>query len=151
MNQKKSMRLSPAWCKQTHTYIYNEYKFVYNENQRGCPLLGANKYTHIYIYQVYMCIYIIHLFETMVSKAWPSSSVFFKIIKIIFPGLSISWILKVFRFILRSILKTLNFNIMLLKFRNQIKTFLKNLSHNLENLIYFIFYFLKKKLPCWFN
>ena len=31
--------------------------FIHKEKQRGCPLLGANKYTHIYIY-------IIYLFET---------------------------------------------------------------------------------------
>ena len=50
---------------------------IYKEKQRGCPLLGENKYTHIYIYQIYMCIYMIYLFETIVSKAWPSLSVFF--------------------------------------------------------------------------
>ena len=32
---------------------------VNKEKQRGCPLLGANKYTHINIYQIYMCIYIV--------------------------------------------------------------------------------------------
>ena len=42
-----------------------ERKFFYKEKQRGCPLLGANRYTHIYIYQLYMCIYIIYLFETI--------------------------------------------------------------------------------------
>ena len=31
-----------------------------------------------------MCIYIIYSFESIVSKAWPPSSVFFKIINIIF-------------------------------------------------------------------
>ena len=30
--------------------------------QRGCPLLGANKYTHMYIKYIYICIYIIYLF-----------------------------------------------------------------------------------------
>ena len=77
---------------------------IRKEKQRGCPQLGTNKYTHTYISDI------IYLFETIVSKAWPSSSVFFKIINIIFPGVSISWILKVFRFILgnyASILKTL--------------------------------------------
>ena len=74
----------------------------HKEEQRG-PLLGANKYTHIlYIKYIYMCIYIIYLFETIVSKAWPPPSVFFKIINIIFHGFTISWILKVFRFTLVS-------------------------------------------------
>ena len=49
-------------------------KKIHKEKQRGCPLLGANRYTHIY--QLYMWIYIIYLFETIVSKAWPPSSVF---------------------------------------------------------------------------
>ena len=41
--------------------IFFNYDFVYKEKQRGCPLLGANRYTHIY--QLYMCIYIIYLFD----------------------------------------------------------------------------------------
>ena len=36
------------------------------EKQRGCPLLGANRYTHIY--PLYMCIYIIYLFESSLFK-----------------------------------------------------------------------------------
>ena len=44
---------------------------------------------HTYIYQIYMCLDIIYLFETIVSKAWPSSLVFFKIINIIFHAVSI--------------------------------------------------------------
>ena len=50
--------------------------FIHKEKQRGCPLLGANRYTHIYITAIYVYIYIIYLFETIVSKAWPPSSVF---------------------------------------------------------------------------
>ena len=56
----------------------------HKEKQRGCSLLDANKHTHIYIkyiYSIYIyvwCIvYIIYLFETIVSKAWPSLSVFY--------------------------------------------------------------------------
>ena len=30
--------------------------FIHKEKQRGCPLLGANRYTHIYI--SYICVYI---------------------------------------------------------------------------------------------
>ena len=74
----------------------------HKERQRGSPLLGANKYTHIYIKCICVYIGIIYLFETIVSKAWPSSSVFFKIINIIFHVVTISWILKVFRFALVS-------------------------------------------------
>ena len=45
-------------------HLYNS-NFKHKEKQRGCPLLGANKYTHIYIkyiyYQTnkYMCVYLI--------------------------------------------------------------------------------------------
>ena len=46
-------------------------------NERDRPLLGENRYTHIYISAIYVYIYIIYLFETIVSKAWPPSSVFF--------------------------------------------------------------------------
>ena len=34
-------------------------KKVHKEKQRGCPLLGANRYTHIYI--SYICVYILFL------------------------------------------------------------------------------------------
>ena len=33
---------------------------IYKEKQRGCPLLGANRYTHIYI--SYICVYILFIF-----------------------------------------------------------------------------------------
>ena len=32
---------------------------IYKEKQRGCPLLGANRYTHIYI--SYICVYILFI------------------------------------------------------------------------------------------
>ena len=41
---------------------------IHKVKQRSCPLLDANKHTIKYM---------IYLFETIVSKAWPSSSVFF--------------------------------------------------------------------------
>ena len=28
--------------------------FIHKEKQRGCPLLGANRYTHIYISYIYI-------------------------------------------------------------------------------------------------
>ena len=34
---------------------------THKEKQRGCPLLGANRYTHIYISYIYMCIYILFI------------------------------------------------------------------------------------------
>ena len=34
--------------------------FIHKEKQRGCPLLGSNRYTHIYI--SYICVYIYYLF-----------------------------------------------------------------------------------------
>ena len=40
----------------------NEYINIYfrhKEKQRGCPLLGANRYTHIYI--SYICVYILFI------------------------------------------------------------------------------------------
>ena len=46
-------------------------EIVYKEKERGFPLLNANK--HIYI----KYIYIIYLFETIVSTVWPSSLVFY--------------------------------------------------------------------------
>ena len=33
--------------------------FIHKEKQRGCPLLGANRYTHIYI--KYICVYILFI------------------------------------------------------------------------------------------
>ena len=33
--------------------------FIHKEKQRGCPLLGANRYTHIYI--SYICVYILFI------------------------------------------------------------------------------------------
>ena len=33
--------------------------FIHEEKQRGCPLLGANRYTHIYI--SYICVYILFI------------------------------------------------------------------------------------------
>ena len=52
---------------------------VNKEKQRGSPLLDANKHTLIYISNIDKCIlYVYNLFvETIVSKDWPSSSVFF--------------------------------------------------------------------------
>ena len=32
---------------------------IHKEKQRGCPLLGANRYTHIYI--SYICVYILFI------------------------------------------------------------------------------------------
>ena len=50
---------------------------VHKEKQRGCPLFDENKHTLTYISNIlYMYIYIIYLLETIVSKAWPSSSLF---------------------------------------------------------------------------
>ena len=49
---------------------------IHKKKQRGCPLLGANRYTHIYISYICVYIYIIYLFETIISKAWPPSSDF---------------------------------------------------------------------------
>ena len=34
-------------------------KNIHKEKQRGCPLLGANRYTHIYI--SYICVYILFI------------------------------------------------------------------------------------------
>ena len=33
--------------------------FIHKEKQRGCPLLGANRYTHVYI--SYICVYILFI------------------------------------------------------------------------------------------
>ena len=33
--------------------------FIHKEKQRGCPLLGANRYTHIYI--SYICVYVLFI------------------------------------------------------------------------------------------
>ena len=33
--------------------------FIHKEKQRGCPLLGANRYTHIYF--SYICVYILFI------------------------------------------------------------------------------------------
>ena len=33
--------------------------YNHKEKQRGCPLLGANRYTHIYI--SYICVYILFI------------------------------------------------------------------------------------------
>ena len=33
--------------------------FIHKKKQRGCPLLGANRYTHIYI--SYICVYILFI------------------------------------------------------------------------------------------
>ena len=38
--------------------ILNQY-LIHKEKQRGCPLLGANRYTHIYI--SYICVYILFI------------------------------------------------------------------------------------------
>ena len=66
--------------------------------------------------------HIIYLFKTIVSKAWSSSSVFFLlIINKIFHGVSILWILKVFRFYLAVKLAFLNT-------LGKIKTFLLTFS-----------------------
>ena len=34
-------------------------KINHKEKQRGCPLLGANRYTHIYV--SYICVYILFI------------------------------------------------------------------------------------------
>ena len=51
--------------------------FIHKEKQRGCPLLGANKYIHIYI--KYICVYTSILFICLrLSKAFPHhQSVYF--------------------------------------------------------------------------
>ena len=49
----------------THTYLIKHLI---------TPPLDANKHTHLYV-RMFIYIHIIYLFETIVSKAWPSSSV----------------------------------------------------------------------------
>ena len=46
---------------------------------------------HTYISNISVYIYIIYLFEIIVSKAWPTSSVFFKMINIIFHGVALKF------------------------------------------------------------
>ena len=46
------------------SFYFAESSRVHKEKQRGCPLLGANRYTHIYISYICVYIYIIYLFET---------------------------------------------------------------------------------------
>ena len=74
------------------------YSIIKRNKEVSLRLMQINIHTYILNIDIYL--YIIYLFETIVSKAWPSSSVFFKIINIIFLGVSISWILKVFCFYL---------------------------------------------------
>ena len=37
--------------------------FIHKEKQRGCPLLGANRYTHIYISAIYVYIYYLFVWD----------------------------------------------------------------------------------------
>ena len=91
-----------------------------------------------------MCIYIIYLFKTIVSKAWPSSSVPFLIINIIFHEVSITWILKVSHFYLAVKLACLN---MLFLFVNKQLCYSrqnKNVSIILLDLLYLLTYEINK-------
>ena len=82
--------------------------FIHKEKQRGCPLFGENKYTHIYI--KYICVYILFICLRLWFRrlGLHHQSFFFLIINIIFHGVGIWWILKVFRFYLAVKLAFLN-------------------------------------------
>ena len=112
-----------SWSFLIMSIIFSFNSFIvifYKEKQRGCSLLSANKHTHIYI--KYICVYIYYLF------VWDYSfeclaliiSLFF-IINIIFHGVSITRILKVFRFYLAAKLAFLNISTL-----GKIKTFQLN-------------------------
>ena len=70
-------------------------------NEVALCLMKINIHAHISNIHMYIYSNIIYFFESIVSKAWPSSSVFL-IIPIIFHGVSIAWTSQLAKYILLS-------------------------------------------------